>query len=356
MAGLAVKGLTKAFGRQKVIEGLSFEASEGEFCVLLGPSGCGKSTVLRLIAGLERPDAGEIHIGDTLVNELDPSERDVAMVFQSYALYPHMDVYENMAFPLKVKKLPKDEIEKKVGDAARLLGMEGLLRRKPRELSGGQRQRAAMGRAIVRSPKLFLFDEPLSNLDARLRTAMRVELASLHKKLGITTVYVTHDQVEAMTLADRIILIEDGRLRQRGTPRELYGSPANIFAATFMGSPRINLIAGRLTREGDRVHFTSDVLSIEVPDGAELEGYIGKDITLGVRHEALAPGPGPLKGVVELVEHIGSETVVFFRAGGYSKLAARAAASFECRAGEEIALEIDARSLHFFYEGERIGI
>lgn len=354
MYGLTVKGLTKSFDSTLVIENLSFEASAGEFCVLLGPSGCGKSTILRLIAGLERADEGEIYIGGRRVDELTPRERDVAMVFQSYALYPHLSVQQNLAFPLKMRKAPKAEIDGKVREAAELLGIEELLARKPRELSGGQRQRVAMGRAIVRSPKLFLFDEPLSNLDAKLRMAMRVELAALHRKLGITTVYVTHDQVEAMTLGDKIILLDAGRIRQAGPPGELYSRPKDLFVATFMGSPRINLIEGRLVSDGDRVSFTSRVLTVEVPFPSGLENHIGKDIILGIRHEALSPGKGPLKGTVDVVENIGSEAIVFFSAGEYRRLSARAPADFVGTAGDEITLGVDAGGLHFFHKGERI--
>jgi ABC-type sugar transport system ATPase subunit len=354
LEGLKVTGLRKSFGSNMVIDGLDFEVERGELCILLGPSGCGKSTVLRLIAGLEQEDEGDIYLGGRRVNDLPPRDRDIAMVFQSYALYPHLSAYENMAFPLRVKRLPRDQIDRKVRETAALLGLEGLLGRKPSELSGGQRQRVAMGRAIVRDPGLFLFDEPLSNLDAKLRAAMRVELAGLHRKLGATMLYVTHDQVEAMTLGEKIILLEGGRLRQVGTPRELYEMPLSLFAASFIGSPQINLLEGRLASEGG-LFFRSEPFTMEVPPGAGVGGHAGEDVTLGIRPESLLPGEGPIKGEIELVEHIGSESIVYVRAGGGARLAARARADFEGKAGETISLDVDAHGLHFFRRGKRIG-
>jgi ABC-type sugar transport system ATPase subunit len=281
------------------------------------------------------------------------------MVFQSYALYPHLSVFENLAFPLRIGKHGKAEIEEKVKDAARLLGIEGLLERKPAQLSGGQRQRVAMGRALVRKPRIFLFDEPLSNLDAKLRAAMRLELAALHRKLGITMLYVTHDQVEAMTLGDTIILLEEGRIRQSGPPRELYGKPENIFAATFIGSPQINLIHGTAREDGG---FASEALVLE---DAGLAGLAGRPVTLGIRPEALSPAEGaergeaPLSGTIELVEHIGSESLVHFTAGdtraGDTRLVSRAEPDFEGRPGEAIAFSLDTRNLHYFHDDVRIG-
>jgi multiple sugar transport system ATP-binding protein len=347
MSGLRVTGLTKSFGKKVVIDNVSFEVEEGEFAILLGPSGCGKSTILRLVAGLEHQDAGDVAIGGTVVNDLPPRARDIAMVFQSYALYPHLSVFENLAFPLRIGKHPRAEIEQKVGEAARLLGIEDLLQRKPAQLSGGQRQRVAMGRALVREPRIFLFDEPLSNLDAKLRAAMRVELAALHRKLGITMLYVTHDQVEAMTLGDTIILLDEGSIQQVGPPRELYGRPKNIFAATFIGSPQINLLHGTAREDGA---FASSVLVLA---NAGLADYAGNHITLGIRPEALAAGDGPLSGSIELVEHIGSESLVHFMAGD-SRLVARAEPDFEGRPGEKISFSLDTRSLHYFHNGTRI--
>ncbi len=354
MAGLRIKNLTKAFGGRKVIDNISFEVSEGEFCILLGPSGCGKSTVLRLIAGLEPQDNGEIYIWDREVSGLSPKERDIAMVFQSYALYPHLSVYDNIAFPLKLRKMPGQEIEKKVQAAARLLDIGSMLRRRPKELSGGQRQRVAIGRAIVREPRLFLFDEPLSNLDAQLRSSMRVELAGLHKKLGITTVYVTHDQIEAMTLGQKIVVIEGGVIRQVGTPREIYDEPANIFTASFIGTPSINLIMGRLVKKGDEILFRSDELELSLT-GEGFERYTGEVVTAGIRPESLGPGDGRLHGRLEHIEHLGSETILYVRSGEM-RVTAKAAADFEGKTGENVSLAVNTADVHFFLDGDRLNV
>jgi len=354
MSNLRIKNLSKSFGRTKVINDISFEVNEGEFCILLGPSGCGKSTVLRLIAGLEQQDHGEIHIGDKEVSNLTPKERDIAMVFQSYALYPHMTVHENMAFSLKMQKLPKVDIELKVKEAAELLELDMLLDRKPKELSGGQRQRVAIGRTIVRNPKLFLFDEPLSNLDAKLRTTMRVELAGLHQKLKATTVYVTHDQVEAMTLGQKIILFNNGEIQQVGTPRDVYDKPANLFAASFIGTPQINMLEGQLTAEHSGLTFRSGALSIPIEQRSALNSCMGKDITLGIRPESLTPGPGPIKGTLELLEHLGPETLVHVKSDS-SRIIAKAPSDFQARQGAEISLAADSAGMHFFHNSIRIG-
>ena len=250
MSFLALDNVTKSYGDHEVIKGVSFSAQKGEFVVFVGPSGCGKSTLLRMIAGLEEITGGDVSIDGRVVTDVEPALRQVAMVFQSYALYPHMTVFDNMAFGLTMVKTPKDEIRRKVGEAARILQIEPLLQRKPRQLSGGQRQRVAIGRAIVRDPKLFLFDEPLSNLDAELRTQMRVEIARLHRALGVTMVYVTHDQIEAMTLADRIVVLRAGKVEQVGTPTELYDRPANLFVAGFIGSPRMNFLTADVVEAG----------------------------------------------------------------------------------------------------------
>jgi multiple sugar transport system ATP-binding protein len=353
MAGLRVKNLKKSFGTNTVVDNISFEVKEGEFCILLGPSGCGKSTILRLIAGLELQDEGEIFIGEKEVSPLTPKERDVAMVFQSYALYPHMTVYENMAFPLTIKKTPKQETRQKVIEAARLLNIEGLLDRKPAELSGGERQRVAIGRAIVRSPKIFLFDEPLSNLDAKLRSSMRVELAKLHQKLGTTMLYVTHDQTEAMTLGEKIILLEGGKIQQTGTPKEVYEKPLNLFAATFIGSPQINLIEGKLIAEGGKTLFQSERFSIELEPEEELKKYSGSRITIGIRPESLRPGNGPIQGYLEVIEHLGSETIIYLKSGD-ARLIARAPSDFQGKAGDRISLSVNPRKIHCFYNGTRI--
>lgn len=352
MAGLTIINLVKTFGRRKVIDNVSFDVSEGEFCILLGPSGCGKSTVLRLIAGLERQDGGEIYIGDGEVSGLSPKERDIAMVFQSYALYPHLNVYDNIAFPLRIRKMSSRDTKEKVLAAARLLDIEEMLHRKPKELSGGQRQRVAIGRAIVREPRLFLFDEPLSNLDAKLRSSMRVELAALHKKLGITTIYVTHDQIEAMTLGQKIVVLDNGVIQQIGTPREIYDKPANLFTASFIGMPSINLIEGRFIKTGDKILFRSDDLEVPVSRG-DYEPHEGKDITAGIRPESLRPGNGPVRGSLEHIEHIGSETILYVRSGNV-RITAKAAADFEGKTGENISLSLNTMDIHFFLEGKRL--
>jgi ABC-type sugar transport system ATPase subunit len=353
MANLRVRNLKKSFGSTRVIDNISFEIREGEFCILLGPSGCGKTTVLRLIAGLEEIDGGEIYIENTEVSGLTPRERDVAMVFQSYALYPHMNVYENMAFSLKIQKKQKEEINAKIKETATLLGLEDLLNRKPKELSGGQRQRVAIGRAIVRNPKLFLFDEPLSNLDAKLRSSMRVELARLHQKLKATTVYVTHDQVEAMTLGEKIILFDHGRIQQAGTPDELYNRPSNLFVATFIGSPRINLINGIIDAKDTDIFFKSGKLALNLGHRKDLRNFINREVTMGLRPEALSPGESPVKGNVELVEHLGPEALVHVRIDD-TRLIAKAPPDVQADRGEDISLKFNERGMHFFNRGERI--
>ncbi|GBD98641.1 sn-glycerol-3-phosphate import ATP-binding protein UgpC [bacterium BMS3Abin07] len=353
MAGVRIRNLSKSFGKIEVIKDISFNVSEGEFCVLLGPSGCGKSTVLRLIAGLEQQDQGEIFIGDREVTNLTPRERDIAMVFQSYALYPHMNVYENLAFSLRMKKTPIQKIDEKVKETAILLDIEELLGRKPKELSGGQKQRAAIGRAIVRNPKLFLFDEPLSNLDAKLRTAMRVELAGLHKRLGSTIIYVTHDQTEAMTLGHKIILLNNGRIQQVGTPEDVYERPSNLFAASFIGSPQINLIEGSLNSINGDLRFRAGEFEIDVSHRHELGKYEGMEVTAGIRPEALVPGSGPVKGVIEFVERLGSETILYLMAGGVT-ITARVPYDFNGRSGDEAVFSISERGMHFFVGDKRV--
>jgi len=353
MAGLRIRNLRKSFGGNVVIRDISMDVPDGEFCILLGPSGCGKSTILKLISGLERQDSGEIFIGEKEVSELTPKERDIAMVFQSYALYPHLDVYENMAFSLKMKKMSGQEIEKKVRDVAELLEIEDFLRRKPKELSGGQRQRVAIGRAIVRSPKLFLFDEPLSNLDAKLRASMRVELAKLHRKLKTTVIYVTHDQTEAMTLGRKIVLLKEGEIQQADSPSEMYESPANLFVASFIGSPQINTVEGTVEISGKEIYFRSSAFSTRVEEES-LREYSGKTITIGIRPESLMPGGGPLKGNIDLIERLGSETILHTVVGG-SRLTARILSDTDKKSGEEIAFSLNAKGVHFFYEGKRIG-
>jgi sn-glycerol 3-phosphate transport system ATP-binding protein len=305
MNALELRGVVKRFDRVTAVDRVSLDVRTGEFCVLLGPSGCGKSTLLRLIAGLEPVTEGEIIIGGERVTDREPKARDIAMVFQHYALYPHLTVYDNLAFPLRARRRPRHEIDEQVREVAALLQIDALLDRRPRALSGGQRQRVAIGRAIVRRPKLFLFDEPLSNLDAQLRLAMRAELARLHRRLGTTVIYVTHDQTEAMTLGTRIALMNAGRLEQIGTPEELYDRPATVFAAAFIGNPAMNLIDGRI----DRGRFTGRGVAAPVdgPDGP---------VTLGVRPEELAIDPdGPWEGTVDLVEQLGAETLIHIKCG-----------------------------------------
>ena len=304
MAGLSIQGARKRFGTTEVLKGVSIDVADGEFTVIVGPSGCGKSTLLRSVAGLEELTGGSIVIGDRDVTDLPPSERGIAMVFQSYALYPHLTVRENMAFGLKIAKMAKTEIAEAVRRAAEILNIETLLDRKPAELSGGQRQRVAIGRAIVRQPQIFLFDEPLSNLDADLRVRMRYEFASLHRQLGTTTLYVTHDQVEAMTLADRIIVLRDGRIEQVGTPRELYARPANIFVAQFLGTPRMNILPATMADDG-RAKL-DDGRSIALPSiAAPLAA--GTPLSIGIRPEDIAIGEAPdaLPFTIRFIERLG---------------------------------------------------
>ena len=312
MASVDVIDVKKSYGAQKVIHGVSITIKDGEFVTLVGPSGCGKSTLLRMIAGLEPITEGGLKIGDRFVNDLPPRDRDIAMVFQSYALYPHKTVAENMGFALKIRKTPKAEIDERVKRAAEILDLGPYLARYPRQLSGGQRQRVAMGRAIVRAPQVFLFDEPLSNLDAKLRVQMRAEIKELHQRLKTTTIYVTHDQIEAMTMADRIVVLHDGIIEQIGSPLDLYDRPANLFVAGFIGSPAMNMIKGRLESSPTPRFVTDDGLElpvVSVPAGGE-----GKRIVYGIRPEHFSLG-GPLQAKVSVVEPTGSETQVFAQIG-----------------------------------------
>jgi len=307
MATVTIRGATKRYGTLEVLRDISFSIADGEFVVLVGPSGCGKSTLLRMIAGLEDISGGDIEIGGRVVNDLAPKERDIAMVFQSYALYPHMTVAQNMAFSLKLKGMSKQDVEIHVQRAASILGLEGLLERYPKQLSGGQRQRVAMGRAIVRDPQVFLFDEPLSNLDAKLRVQMRAEIKELHQRLGTTTVYVTHDQVEAMTMADRIVVMRDGNIEQIGSPLELYDAPASMFVGGFIGSPSMNFMAGTVTADG----FTlADGTTLPLPPGASPSATF-----YGIRPENLLLQADGVPASVVVIEPTGAETMVVARIG-----------------------------------------
>jgi len=320
MAEVKLRNVTKAFGKVVAVKNFTLDIKDGEFIILVGPSGCGKTTTLRTIAGLEEVTSGEIYIGDRLVNDVPPKDRDIAMVFQNYALYPHMDVYKNMAFGLKLRKVPKDEIDRIVKRTAEMLGIRELLDRKPKELSGGQRQRVALGRAIVRNPKVFLFDEPLSNLDAKLRIAMRAELLALHQRLKTTTIYVTHDQLEAMTMGDRIVVMNEGVIQQVDTPQNVYDHPVNKYVAGFIGSPSMNFIDCTLVKKDGNLYATTKGMSLKIPDDKIklVESYINKEVILGIRPEHISDtatvksyGPGTtFKASVWVVEPLGSEKLV----------------------------------------------
>jgi multiple sugar transport system ATP-binding protein len=353
MASVAIRDVKKAFGATSVIHGVDISIRDGEFVVLVGPSGCGKSTLLRMIAGLENITAGEIRIGDRVVNNVPPKERDVAMVFQNYALYPHMTVAANMAFSMKLRGAPQSEIDERVNRAAAILGLSQLLGRYPRQLSGGQRQRVAMGRAIVRDPQVFLFDEPLSNLDAKLRVQMRTEIKELHQRLKTTTIYVTHDQIEAMTMADKIVVMHDGRVEQIGAPLELYDRPDNLFVAGFIGSPAMNMIKGRI-----RVNGTA---SFEGPAGvifslaAAGSGNDGRPAVYGVRPEHFSLSDDGAEAEVQVIEPTGSELQVVAKLGGEDIIAVfRERHQF--KPGEKIRLKPDPRLVHLFDEttGKRL--
>jgi len=313
------------------VHGVDISIADGEFCVLVGPSGCGKSTLLRMIAGLEEISAGEIAIGARVVNALRPKERDIAMVFQNYALYPHMTVYDNMAFSLKLAGVPKDEAGQRVADASQILGLNDYLQRYPRQLSGGQRQRVAMGRAIVRKPQVFLFDEPLSNLDAKLRVAMRTEIKALHQRLTTTSVYVTHDQIEAMTMADKIVVMNNGRVEQIGSPLELYDNPANLFVAGFIGSPAMNFLKGRLNSAAVAVGN-----GISLPVKTKLES--GREVLVGVRPEHLAVAADGVPAEVVIVEPTGADTQIFCKLAG-TDVTAVVRERHDFRPGESIRLK-----------------
>ncbi len=339
-----MRDVRKRYGDNDVVHGITMSVSKGEFVVIVGPSGCGKSTLLRMVAGLEEISGGEIAIGGRIVNELEPKDRDIAMVFQNYALYPHMRVYDNMAYGLKIRGMSRTEIDARVREAAKILELDDdLLTRKPRQLSGGQRQRVAMGRAIVRHPQVFLFDEPLSNLDAKLRVQMRLELQKLHRALGVTSLYVTHDQVEAMTLGQRILVMNAGRAEQIGTPKEIYNQPATTFVASFIGSPPMNLLAGRI--DGNSSEFTTAAGSIRLP--APMAALSGRDLLLGVRPEQLRPAGTQFEATVEMAEALGADHLLHCSLGKQA-LVVRTNEEDLPEPGEKIRLGFDAGAAHWF--------
>ena len=345
MASVTIKDVTKRYGSVQVMHGVSVDIDDGEFVVLVGPSGCGKSTLLRMLAGLEQISSGTVSIGNRVVNDVLPKERDIAMVFQSYALYPHKTVYDNIAFPLKMAKRPKQEVEEKVTKAAEVLDLGKYLKRYPKELSGGQRQRVAMGRAIVRDPQVFLFDEPLSNLDAKLRVTMRLEIKELHQRLGTTIVYVTHDQIEAMTMADKIVVMRDGRVEQVGSPLDLYDRPDNVFVAGFIGSPSMNFLHGKIAVNDGVKHFVSDSgLVLPIPATSAVEGDA---VTYGIRPEHISIGEGGVRMNVVVIEPTGSETQVFARSGS-DLMDALVKERITARPGRELGFLIDPANVHLF--------
>jgi len=357
MAGVTLDHVTKKFGEVTAVSDMTIEVKDKEFLVLVGPSGCGKSTTLRLIAGLEELTSGNIYIGERLVNDVAPKDRDIAMVFQSYALYPHMSVYDNLAFGLKLRKTPRKEIDRRVHEAAEILGISALLNRKPKQLSGGQRQRVALGRAIVREPKVFLMDEPLSNLDAKLRVATRAELIKLHQRLQTTVIYVTHDQIEAMTMGSRIAVLRDGILQQLDTPQTLYDWPSNMFVAGFIGSPAMNFFDARLTGTADALYVDGGTFKVRVPaDKAErLSKYVGRDIVFGIRPEDIVDRStvqnvepeSTMKVSVSVVEPMGSEQYAYLMTGE-TEFVATLDARTPIRAGQQLDIVLDLAHMHVF--------
>ena len=334
------------------VQEFNLEIADKEFIVLVGPSGCGKSTTLRMIAGLEEISGGEMYIGDRLINDVPPKDRDIAMVFQNYALYPHMTVYKNMAFGLELRKMPKDEIDKRVREAAKILEIEHLLDRKPKALSGGQRQRVALGRAMVRNPAVFLLDEPLSNLDAKLRVQMRIEIAKLHQRLGTTIIYVTHDQTEAMTLGTRIVVMKDGVVQQVDTPQNLYQKPGNLFVAGFMGSPQMNFLDAQIKEKGSDIVAVigSDELVIPAAKAKALKdgGYVGKTVVMGIRPEDVADTPnGSMSSTVKVYELLGAEVFLYFDVNG-TQITARVDPGTKAKTGDPVKFDFNMEKTHFF--------
>jgi multiple sugar transport system ATP-binding protein len=362
MAGVRLSHIYKTYpgSTTHTVVDFDLEIKDKEFLVLVGPSGCGKSTTLRMIAGLEEITEGELYIGDRLVNDVAPKDRDIAMVFQSYALYPHMNVYQNMAFGLKLRKFKKADIDARVREAARILDIEHLLERKPKALSGGQRQRVALGRAIVREPQVFLMDEPLSNLDAKLRVQMRAEIAKLHKRLETTIIYVTHDQTEAMTMGDRIVIMKDGYIQQAATPTEVYNNPRNLFVAGFIGSPAMNFVDGALSEEGGNVIFKSRGVKVAIPEGRAKQlrdgGYVGKEVVFGVRPEDLHAEPifmeaspnSIVTAQIEVSENLGHEQILYLEGIGDNTIVARLDGRQSVSDATNIKLAIDMNKIHIF--------
>ena len=361
MASLSLKNICKRYSNGfEAVKDFNLDIADKEFIIFVGPSGCGKSTTLRMIAGLEDITSGELKIGDRIVNDVEPKDRDIAMVFQNYALYPHMTVYDNMAFGLKLRKVPKDQIDKAVREAARILDLEKLLDRKPKALSGGQRQRVAMGRAIVRNPKVFLMDEPLSNLDAKLRVQMRIEISKIHQRLGATIIYVTHDQTEAMTLGTRIVVMKDGVVQQVDTPQNLYQKPGNLFVAGFMGSPQMNFLDAVISEKGGNVIATIGGEHEVIVPAAKAKvlkdkGYVGKKVVLGIRPEDihdsqmfLETSPSkPMNSVVKVYELLGAEVFLYFDVDG-TQVTARVDPRTTAKTGDPIRFAFDMEKAHFF--------
>ncbi|OOB80130.1 MAG: sugar ABC transporter ATP-binding protein [Epulopiscium sp. Nuni2H_MBin003] len=360
MAGLSLKGIYKIYPNGfNAVKDFNLEIDDKEFIIFVGPSGCGKSTTLRMIAGLEDISKGELRIGNKVCNDIEPKDRDIAMVFQSYALYPHMTVYDNMSFSLKLRKMPKDEIEKRVLEAAKILDIDKCLDRKPKELSGGQRQRVAMGRAIVREPKVFLMDEPLSNLDAKLRVQMRTEISKLHQRLQTTFIYVTHDQVEAMTLGTRIVVMKDGIVQQVDSPGVLYEKPKNLFVAGFIGSPQMNFIEAKVIKESSIIilNFGDSKISLPGDKAEKVKSYIGKKVMLGIRPEHIADMDtvvesektkyAQVSAKVEVTEHLGSETYLYMVCEGVN-MTGRVDPACKATAGSIVSLGIDKNKIHIF--------
>ena len=365
MASLSLKHIYKKYpGGVTAVSDFCLEIKDKEFLILVGPSGCGKSTTLRMIAGLEEISEGELYIGDKLVNDIAPKDRDIAMVFQNYALYPHMSVFENMAFGLKLRKTPKEEIKRRVEEAARILDIAHLLDRKPKALSGGQKQRVALGRAIVRYPKVFLLDEPLSNLDAKLRATMRTELTKLHKSVGTTFIYVTHDQTEAMTMATRIVVMKDGLIQQVDTPQNLYDKPVNLFVAGFIGTPQMNFINALVEKKNGEYYISFCGNTIKIPNSKYLnekeenviEEYVGKEIVAGIRPECIHDdemflekfADSTIEADVEVTELMGAEIYLYLIAGEEQNLIARVASNSQARAGDKIKVALDPEKIHLF--------